>query len=501
MSIKKVFLFFILFVSLANAQHSVKLKIIHWNDLHAQNMPMTRKGDDGARYNVGGFAYFKAVIDGLKRAAEGSHEAYLLLDGGDNFQGTAISGFTKGASQITLLNIIHPDAVALGNHEFDYGWQNIDSLIRLKALFTFVSANISHENGKPFATPYIIKQFDNLKVAIIGLTTSDLKNLTLPEKIKGLKISSCEAALKVNLREVKKSQPDLIIVLSHIGVEADQALAKKFPEVSVFVGGHSHTPLQKPIQENRSIIVQAGSRGQYVGELELNVDTDGDSLLSYSGKLIETKNNYITPDSTIMQQIALMEAPVNAKLGETIGILKKDWKINDGNLSNLAAFESMVFREDLKTDIGIINYGGIRKPLLAGNITMRDVYEINPFGNEMMIFTASGEDVKKSLESMFDGRGSEFCEFSGLSCRVDTAAKVGSRIFDLLIDGKKLDLNKRYSVSTNNFIGSHLKEFFGLDEASHPLRHTGITDYDLLVDGISKRKEISGEGVLWLKGL
>jgi 5'-nucleotidase/UDP-sugar diphosphatase len=497
---KFLILFLFSFALSAQARHSVKLKIIHWNDFHAQNMPMTVKGFDG-RYNVGGFAYFKAVIDSLKRVASENQEPYLLLDAGDNFQGTAISGFTRGASQITLENIIHPDAVTLGNHEFDYGWQNIDSLLRYKARFTVINANISGENNKPFATPYIIKQAGNLKIAIIGLIVENLQNLTLPEKIKGLKITSYEYALRKYLPEIKKAKPDLIIVLSHIGVDADRELAKKFPEVNIFVGGHSHTALQEPLKENHSVIVQAGSRGQYVGELELNVDTDADTLFSYSGKLIETKNNTITPDPAIMKQIEIMEAPVAAKYAETIGILKKDWSGRKYHHSNLAAFEAMVFREDLGSDIGVINYGGLRKNLPAGNITMRDVYEINPFGNEMVKFIVTGKEIKEALEWMFDGKGTESCEFSGLRCKVDTAQEVGTRISGIIIADKKIDLKKKYSVATNIFVASHLHSIFGLNEETHPQIHTGVIDFDLLVDGIRKRKEISGESEEWVKGL
>lgn len=497
-------LFIILFLSqtlAASAQHHIKLKIIHWNDFHAQNMPMTVKGPDGTRYNVGGFAYFKALIDSLKQVAVMAHEPYLLFDGGDNFQGTAISGLTRGASQITLMNIIHPDAAAIGNHEFDYGWQNIDSLIRFKAMYNVINANISHEDGKSFAPPYIIKQLGSLKIAIIGLTTDDLKNLTLPEKIHGLKIASCEGALKKTLVEVNKLKPTVIIVLSHIGVDADRELAKKFPEVNIFIGGHSHTALQEPIKENRSVIVQAGSRGQYVGELELNIDIDGDSLLTYSGKLIETKNNRITPDPSIVQQIEIMEAPVIAKYAETIGVLRKDWNAHYSKNNNLAAFEAGIFREDLGADIGIINYGGLRKSLPAGNITMRDIYEINPFGNEMVKFKLIGSEIKPTLEWMFDDKSTESCEFSGITCKVDTAAKAGKRISEILVAGKKINPKKLYTFATNIFVASHLHSIFGLDEDSHPLVHIGITDFDLLVDGIRKRKDISGESEQWIKGM
>ncbi|MDP4229004.1 MAG: bifunctional UDP-sugar hydrolase/5'-nucleotidase [Bacteroidota bacterium] len=483
------------------AQVPVKLKIIHWNDFHAQNQPMSVKGVNGSRYNVGGFAYFKSAIDSLKYVAQSKQEAFLELDAGDNFQGTPISGVTRGESQIELLNLLHPDAVALGNHEFDYGWENLDSLIRFEARFDIVNANIYHPDHSSFAKPYIIRQLGKLRVAIIGLTVEHLNNLTLPERIRGLQIATYEESLRTYLKEIKKEKPSLIVVLSHIGVDADRRLANEFPQVNIFVGGHSHTPLKAPIKENYSLIVQAGSRGQFVGELELEIDLTGDSVLSYEGKLIETKNEIFKPDSAILRRVEELEAPVTAKYAETIGVLKKDWHVNDGRQSNLAAFESMVFRTRLSSDIGVINYGGLRKSLRAGNITMRDIYEINPFENELVSFDLRGDEVEHALEWMFDGKGSEFCEFSGLTCSVDTSAKPGNRIQNIRIDGTPMDPTKTYSIATNIFVGSHLSSIFGLNDSTHPLRQSGVTDFDLIVEAIRKYKEISGDSESWVKGL
>ena len=161
----------------------------------------------------------------------------------------------------------------------------------------------------------------------------------------------------------------------------------------------------------------------------------------------------------------------------------------------------MVFREDLGADIGIINYGGLRKSLPAGNITMQDIYEINPFGNEMIIFTMTGTEIRSALEWMVAGKGHEACEFSGITCTIDTTKKDGERVKEIKADGKKIDLQKKYSAATNIFIATHLHSMFGLNEDSHPLKHTGITDFDLLVDAVRKRKEISGESEEWMKGL
>ncbi|MEP7235149.1 MAG: bifunctional UDP-sugar hydrolase/5'-nucleotidase [Ignavibacteriota bacterium] len=484
--------------SQAHAQHPARLKIIHWNDFHAQNTPVVKKDAHGKTYSVGGFAYFKAAIDSLKRAAELENEPVLLLDAGDNFQGTAISGFTRGASQIKLMNIIHPDAVTLGNHEFDYGWMNIDSLIRFKAIYDVTCANIERNDGKPFVQQFLLKQVGTLSVAIIGLTTDDLENLTLPWHIQGLTIARCAATLKIVLPEIKKLKPDLIIVLSHIGVEADRKLATQFPEVNIFVGGHSHTPLEKPIRESHSLIVQAGSRGQYVGELDLTIDTDADSVLTSDGRLIETVNDKFSPNRAIVEQIELVEKPINIKLGETIAILKKDWKIHRPFASNLASYEAMVFREDLHSEIGVINYGGLRKSLTAGDITMRDMYEINPFGNELVQFDLTGAEIKQVLERMFGDSGREACEFSGILCKVDTNQSEGKRISVIRIGDADWNPKKKYLLTTNIYIATHLHSFFGIEESSHPLKHTGITDFDLLVEGTRKRKMISGESEPWI---
>ena len=456
------------------------------------------KGSNGVRYDVGGYAYFKAVIDSLRHSAESITEACLVLDAGDNFQGTAVSGMTRGASQIKLLNILHPDAVTLGNHEFDYGWQNIDSLMRFKTMFDVVNANITFNDGREFSPPYLIKQIGSLRIAIIGLITDNLVNLTLPQKMIGLKVNTCAKTLRKFLPEIRKAKPDLIIVLSHIGVEADVELAMEFPEVDLFVGGHSHTPLFEPRKVGRSIIVQAGSRGQFVGDLELDIDSKGDSVISYSGRLIETKNVGITADPAITEQVQLIEAPVEARLGETIGILEKDWTVPHGESSNLASFEATVFREELGAAIGVINFGGLRKTLLAGPITMRDIYEINPFGNDMVTFAVTGAEIKPILEWVTGGKGNEACEFSGITCKFNKSKKYGNRISAILVGGKKLDLKKHYSVATNNFIASHLHGMFGIEEAMHPINPAGIYDFDLIVAAVRKRKVISGEYSIWM---
>ncbi len=164
------FIIFLLIYSTAcSTQH--RIKFIHWNDVHAENEPFVVR--EGARtVRVGGFAYDKSVIDSLRSSAIKAGETPFLLDAGDEFQGTIISTLTKGRSQYELLNLLHPDAVTLGNHEFDYGWVNLQRLLSDIVRFPIVNANVFDAHGSHIASPYVIVEKDSIRIAVIGLVTS-----------------------------------------------------------------------------------------------------------------------------------------------------------------------------------------------------------------------------------------------------------------------------------------------------------------------------------------
>ncbi len=475
------------------------IKIIHWNDFHAQNTTRTLR-KDGKPYRVGGSAVLKGYIDSLRNLAP---EQSLVLFAGDDFQGTPVSNFTKGRSQVILMNELKPDAVVPGNHEFDYGKENFIALLS-ETKYDVICANlVVAKTGEPLFPPYKIVQRNGLKIAIIGLITTDMPIVSIPENIAGLEAKDYSIVLSKYLPEIKaKEKPDAIIVLSHIGLlnkldyVDDLTLSRIYPEILAFIGGHSHTPLFEPIRKGGGVIVQAGSRGQYVGELDLVIDPVGDSLVSFSGKLIETYADSITPDLRVQAMVDSMEAPMKKMMDEQIGTLKADWKSKFGESTNLGTWQTDVMREEMKVDIAIQNSGGIRKSLNAGPIRIRDMWEISPFGNAFVIFGITGKELRQMLEWQIDGRG-EFCDMSGVVCKYNGNLPYGKRIKEITVNGKPLDEEKVYVVATNNYAAAQLPALFGLQRQVN-VKGTPFVDHDFFVEAVKKRKVISGEKREWL---
>lgn len=475
------------------------IKIIHWNDFHAQNTTRTLR-KEGKPYRVGGSAILKAYIDSLRNLAP---DCSLVLFAGDDFQGTPVSSFTKGRSQVILMNEIKPDAVVPGNHEFDYGKENFISLLG-EAQYDIICANlVVSKTGEPLFPPYKVIQRNGVKLVVIGLITTDLPIVSIPENIKGLEVKDYSIVLSKYLPEIKaKEKPDAIIVLSHIGLlnkldyVDDLTLSRIYPEILAFIGGHSHTPIFEPIRKGGGVIAQAGSRGQYVGELDLVIDPIGDSLVSFSGKLIETYADSITPNARMQALVDSLEAPMKKMMDEPIGMLKADWKSKFGESTNIGTWQTDVMREELKVDIAIQNSGGIRKSLSAGVIRIRDIWEISPFGNAFVVFGITGKELRQMIEWQIDGRG-EFCDMSGVVCKYNGNLPYGRRIKEITVGGKLLDEEKVYVVATNNYAAAQLSAFFGL-QREVKVNGTPFVDQDFFVDAVKKRKEISGEKREWL---
>lgn len=470
------------------------LTILHWNDFHAQNVPMkiSRKTASGSdtTYFVGGTAALLGYIDSLRRA----HSDVAVLNAGDDFQGTPISSITCGRSQIELMNIIKPDAVTLGNHEFDYG---IDSLrVNIaRAQYPIVCANVFDSTTTTTLVPaYSVHSVGKVKLGVIGLTPPDLELLTIKHNLKGLSLIDLDHALESAITALRtQHQPDLIVVVSHMGFDKDTLLARRRSDIDVIVGGHSHTALFQPARKNRTIIVQAGSRGQYLGKLDLTVDLRGDSVLSYTGELIETRIDAVRPNPVAAMKVQELESLVDATLNEVIGTLLTPWDRKAGKKeeSNLGNWECDVVRETTKADIAFLNSAGIRKNLDAGPITVRDIWEINPFGNTLVTFTVRGDTLRRMMEWQAGIPSREFLQVSGLRYVYDSSKPVGRQLASIEVNGKSVTDTALYRIATNNYVASHLPEFFGISQNSVDLTDTGIIDRDAFITYIRKHKIIS----------
>lgn len=473
----------------------VPVTILHWNDFHAQNEPynVTVKSPvsgHNTTIQVGGAATLFGYVNKYRKESPNP----VVLHAGDDFQGTPISSQTYGRSQIELLNLIRPDAFTLGNHEFDYGSEKLRSYFPL-AQFPILSANVYDSVRKtPFASPSHIVKRDGITIGVIGLTHTDLPTVVIRDSLVGLTMLDVDTVLTRQIRSLKEQQVDLIVSLNHIGFIQDSLLALQYPDLDVIVSGHDHYPIFSPRRINRTLIVQAGRWGRYLGKLDLQVDVAGDSVYTYAGQLIETRTSTIEPDPVAAKEVQRLVGDLNRVMEEVIGELKTPWVRNPERRraeSNIGNWQTDVMREYAKTDIAIQNSTGIRMPLAAGPVRVGDIWKINPFGNHFVVFEVDGKTLWKMLEFQSSVSTQEWCQVSGVRYTFDSRKPVGSKVQSVEVGGKPLEESRRYSIVTNNYVTSNLVIHFGIESAGLKFKNLPDMDRDVFIKAVREQKVIS----------
>lgn len=495
-------LLFVLAITSYSQENVRDVTILHWNDFHARNMPyeVTKKVDgEEIEYLVGGTS---GMLGYLKKYRDSTS---LVVNGGDDYQGTPISSITKGRSQIQLLNLYNLDAVVLGNHEFDYGQYVLDSALQ-DANFDYLSANVYFEpEGTTMGKPYVIKEVNGVKIGIIGLTAFELPELIVPKNLNASRMLDADSVTLAGITALKEAECDMIMLLTHIGEDVDKKMAEKFyADVDVIVGGHSHTPLHKPVVQNGVVIVQAGSLGRYLGKLDLKIDTENDTVLFYSGELIETVMDSAINDAAAQLEVEKMMADINDELSEVLGSLEEPWERQAVRESNLGQWEAEVFRKTAEADIGFMNSGGLRADLPAGDITVNDIWTINPFGNTIVTMEVSGKVLKEMLTNtirknyleMKEGTRPDIPITSGLEVEFDSEKIMAGEeeiIVSVIVNGEALDETRNYTIATNNYVGEQFDKFFGTVSVRPPLKDTNIIDRDALIEAVRMQKIINNK--------
>lgn len=471
----------------------IPITILHFNDFHAQNVPMTvtRTTDSGEKLPVavGGFAWLGAYADSFRRTLPNA----ILLDAGDDFQGTPISAMTRGRSQFELLELLRPDAMTLGNHEFDYSGDTLRTLLE-GVRFPVISANLwDKRRGSLFRPPFTVVRRGGVNVGVIGLTPTELPSLTMREHVRDFDLLDPAMAVRQAIADLRKGGAAyIIVVLSHMGVEADSALALKVDGIDVIVGGHSHTPIFVPRRVGGTVIVQAGSKGRWLGRLDLVYNRTSRTIVASKGMLVETRNDGVAPHPGLAAKVTEMESRVSARLDEVIGTLETDWKkISGPRECNIGSWIADAMRSAAGTDIAFMNTEGIRRSLGAGPIRVRDIWEISPFENTLVTFTVTGVQVAGML--LRQGRKDihQFCQVGGLRYRYDRSLP-DPRGLTVTVNGAPLDSARAYTVVTNSFIGGHLHDYFGLPEAEIEVRELPgrPIDRDVLIAAVRAQKTI-----------
>ena len=466
--------------------HQVDLKILYVNDFHGFAEPYKSTGSD---VPLGGIAYLAGAVD----RARGKQPS-LLLSAGDMIQGNPWANLFRGKSSIEVMNAMRFDAMVVGNHEFDFGPKVLKERIA-QARFPVLGANVK---GVPALKPYVIKNLQGVRIAIIGVVTPETPVTTHPRNVTGLTFSTPESAVKQYLPELKR-RADIIIVLSHCGFQADRELAAKIPEIDVIVGGHSHTKILQPELVGRTIIVQAWEHAKALGVLNLKVK-DG-KVAGFDGTLQEISPATGAPNCQVQDIVARYERQVDSLLQRGIGETQVDLDgehVRTGE-TNLGDFVADVMRQAAGAEAAIINGGSIRTGIAQGKITVKDIYAVLPFDNYLVAISLTGAQIKAALEhgvARLEERSRSFPQVSGLTFTYSRSAPAGFRVKDVMVGGRPLDPQREYVVATDDYLGAGGDGYTVFGEA---LKSAG--DYANLGGTLTSSKLAYNNPGAWLREL
>lgn len=482
-----------------------QLTILHTNDHHGHFM----KYNPYPVKDVGGLAAQSTLVNIVRAEVQGTGGFVMLLSGGDINTGIPESDLLDAEPDFVAMNLIGYDAMVLGNHEFD---NSPDVLMKQKswAKFPFLSANIFKKGtDELLVKPYIIKEYDGLKVAVLGLTTEETPILTLPANVKDVVFKDPIEIAKTLVPKLKK-EAHLVIALTHLGLyenmdtKGDVALAKAVPGIDVIVGGHTHTEVNEALLVGDTIIVQAGGYSDNVGRLDLTIDSADNQISKHSFKLIPVnkkkrvkynkKKYYMyvdkgyVEDKEILKAMEPFLAKADERLSEPIGQAgvalmgsKTESRSRETNLGN---FITDAMRDKTGADIAFQNGGGIRASISPGAITYRDILTVQPFGNTLVLVDMTGAQIMDALNYAATkvGEGA-FLHVSGLKWTIS-----GGKAENVMIANKPVDLGKTYKVVTNNFMAAGGDGYAMLKPL--PQEDTGFVDADAFKDYVTKFDKI-----------
>ncbi|MCS0023613.1 MULTISPECIES: bifunctional UDP-sugar hydrolase/5'-nucleotidase UshA [Vibrio diabolicus subgroup] len=509
-----------------NADTTYKLTVLHTNDHHGRFWQN--------RYGEYGMAARKTLIDDLREEIQAEGGSVLLLSGGDINTGVPESDLQDAEPDFKGMSKIGYDAMALGNHEFD---NPLDVLFKQQewASFPMLSANIYDKNtGKRLFQPYAMFNKQGIKIAVIGLTTEDTAKLGNPEFIEQIDFRDPKEEAKNLIAELKDTEyPDLIFAVTHMGhyengnrginAPGDVALARYLNEgdLDMIVGGHSQEPVCmegpnvikksfkpgdecQPDQQNGAYIVQAHEWGKYVGRADYEFRNGELSMVSYDLIPVNLKKKIkvdgqsqrvliqeeIEQDETMLEFLRPYQekgqGKLNVKIAESNGKLEGDRNVVRYQQTNLGRLIATAHMERAKADFAVMNSGGVRDSIAAGDITYKDVLTVQPFGNMVSYVDMTGKEVLDYLNVVATKPvdSGAYAQFAGIAMSINNG-----EVTNVFIGNKqlRLDGNYRFTVPSYNAAGGD--GYPKIDD--HPgYVNTGFTDAEVLKDYLETHSPI-----------
>ncbi len=455
----------------ADADLAGKTVVLHTNDVHGQ-------------------VDLYAKVAALKKDYEAKGADVILVDAGDYAQGTPYVSDSQGKTAIELMNAAGYDVVTLGNHEFDYGYANLQTIMK-DAKFKVV-CNIKYNGKLAFDASYVVETKGGLKVGFLGLTTPETSTKAHPAKIKGVTFMAQNALYSFATQEaadLKADGSDVVIALTHLGVDPESKpnrstdLYANAKGIDFIIDGHSHTKMTEG--ENGEPIQSTETKLKYVGVVVIDNATkkiESNELIQLDGYANEDADTKAAADAIITDVDARLGAVFAKSEVELNGKRDPGVRTQETNLGDLITDALLWYAtKDGKLDVpadhivAVTNGGGIRASIKAGDITMKDINTVLPFGNTVAVVYISGEKLLESLEAATQSAPTAlggFPQIAGINLSLCTGAaydkqdetypggstyygpKSINRVTINSINGKPFRAKDTYAVVTNDFMAA-----------------------------------------------
>ena len=469
-------------LSAAAAFADYTLTILHINDWHSRiesnnAYESTCSAEEETEGKcLGGAARLVTAIADRRKALDGQN--VLLLNGGDNFQGSLFYSTYKGKAEAEFLNQMKFDAMTVGNHEFDDGEDALVPFLE-EVTFPVLSANV-HPNAQSKVgdkiKPSLVLDVGGEKIGIVGAVTNDTPEIAAPGP--NIAIEDDIKTITAEVERLKQEGVDKIIALTHVGYPRDKELIAKIPGVDVVVGGHSHSLLSNTDDKAEGPyptmvdnpdgykvpVTQAASYSKYLGEFTVTFDDTGVVKEAKGDPLLLDKS--IEPDAAVLARIKELGAPIEElkarEVSETTAPIdgdRKSCRVRECEMGNLVSEAILDRVKDQGVTIVFQNGGGLRASIDQGKVTMGEVLTVLPFQNTLATFQLTGKDIVASLEhgvsAVEEGKGA-FPQVAGLKYSFDpSVAPNAGRIKSVEVQENgawaPIDEAKLYTVATNNF--------------------------------------------------
>ena len=443
------------------ADGEVEVNILSVNDMHS---------------NIDLFPKFAAMVDSLR----GVYPDLLVFSAGDNRTGNPVNDQYDPVNYpvIELMNRTGFNLSAVGNHEWDGNVVNFQHDIE-RANFPFLCANVFiPDSVKLDIKPYTIIENQGLKLAVVGMI--ELRHDGLPgAHPDNLKKVSFKRSYDV-LPDYKflKDQSNALILISHCGMEEDLELAQSFPWLDAIIGGHTHTLIERPLFHNGVLITQSGSHLKYATLVTLKFK-DGKLVDRQTKVLNVSEFKHENPEIKALLE-AFNDAPA---LNEALAVAKTKFE----NIEELGCMLTDAIREVSGADFAFQNTGGVRVNYLEkGPITVKDVYSIDPFNNEVVVYQMTGAQVKHFIINSYRKNGGYPSFVSGMTY---TVGDNGNDVW-IEMDGRKFSTKNTYKVAFNSYMASTI-DVRSEDEGVS----TFMTSEEMLIEFLRRHKEVDYQGV------